>query len=111
LFWSPDIAQAVLEVNAYLSSLKAKNILILDAYSLLAEKGQVKSNYVRDTLHLNERGYKVLNQELTNILSTQLVNSHFAPVLTVTHSPALNEGTPTENAVGEAEHRASGTAL
>jgi lysophospholipase L1-like esterase len=80
LFWSPDIAQAVLEVNAYLYSLKAKNILILDAYSLLAEKGQVKSNYVRDTLHLNERGYKVLNQELTKILSTRLVNSHFAPV-------------------------------
>ncbi|HEY9834587.1 MAG TPA: GDSL-type esterase/lipase family protein [Stenomitos sp.] len=72
LFWSPDIAQAVLEVNAYLSSLKAKNILILDAYSLLAEKGQVKSNYVRDTLHLNERGYQVLNQELTKILSTGL---------------------------------------
>jgi lysophospholipase L1-like esterase len=70
LFWSPAIAQAVLEVNAYISSLKANNILILDAYSLLVEKGQVKSNYVRDTLHLNERGYKVLNQELTKILST-----------------------------------------
>jgi lysophospholipase L1-like esterase len=73
-FWSPDIAQAVLEVNAYISSLKAKNILILDAYSLLADKGQVKSNYVRDTLHLNERGYKVLNQELTKILCTGLIN-------------------------------------
>jgi len=71
-FWSPDIAQAVLEVNAYLSSLKTKNILILDAYSLLAEKGQVKSNYVHDTLHLNDRGYQVLNQELTKILSTWL---------------------------------------
>lgn len=90
LFWSPDIAQAVLEVNAYLSSLKAKNILILDAYSLLAEKDQVKSKYVRDTLHLNERGYKVLNQELTKILSTPLVKSHFAPVLTVIRNPALN---------------------
>jgi lysophospholipase L1-like esterase len=73
-FWSPDIAQAVSEVNAYLYSLKARNVVILDAYSLLAHKGQVQSNYVRDTLHLNENGYKVLNQELTKVLSTWLTD-------------------------------------
>lgn len=73
-FWSPDIAQAVLEVNAYLYSLKAKNVLILDAYSLLAENGRAKSDYVYDTLHFNERGYKVLNQELTKVLSTWLMD-------------------------------------
>ncbi|MBD1933120.1 SGNH/GDSL hydrolase family protein [Trichocoleus sp. FACHB-69] len=73
-FWSPDIAQAVSEVNAYLYSLKAKDVLILDAYSLLAQNGQVQSNYVRDTLHLNERGYKALNQELTHVLSTWLTD-------------------------------------
>jgi lysophospholipase L1-like esterase len=71
-FWSPDIAQAVSEVNAYLYSLKARDVLILDAYSLLAHKGQAQSNYVRDTLHFNEKGYKVLNQELTKVLSTWL---------------------------------------
>ncbi|MEP0803466.1 GDSL-type esterase/lipase family protein [Funiculus sociatus GB2-A5] len=73
-FWSPEIAQAVSEVNAYLYSLKAKDVLILDAYSLLVQNGQVQSNYVRDTLHLNERGYKVLNQELTHVLSTWLTD-------------------------------------
>jgi lysophospholipase L1-like esterase len=73
-FWSPDVAQAVSEVNAYLYSLKATDVLILDAYSLLAQKGQVQSNYVRDTLHLNNRGYEALNQELTKVLSTWLTD-------------------------------------
>ena len=71
-FWSPDIAQAVSEVNAYLYSLKARNVLILDTYSLLVENGHVQSNYVYDTLHINERGYNKLNQELTKVLSTWL---------------------------------------
>jgi lysophospholipase L1-like esterase len=75
-FWSPDVAQAVSEVNTYLHSLKAKNVLILDAYSLLAENGQVQSDYVRDTLHVNERGYEVLNQELTKVLSTELTEQN-----------------------------------
>jgi lysophospholipase L1-like esterase len=73
-FWSADIAQAVSEVNAYLYSLKAKDVLILDAYSLLAQNGQVQSNYVRDTLHINEKGYQALNQELTHVLSTWLTD-------------------------------------
>jgi lysophospholipase L1-like esterase len=76
-FWSADIAQAVDEVNTYLHSLKARNVLILDAYLLLAENGQVQSNYVYDTLHINERGYKKLNQELTKVLSTWLTSKSF----------------------------------
>ena len=76
LFWSPEIAQAVDEVNAYLYLLKARNILILDTYSLLAENGQVQSNYVRDTLHINIRGYKVLNQELTKVLFIWLTDEN-----------------------------------
>jgi lysophospholipase L1-like esterase len=73
-FWSPEVAQAVSEVNTYLYSLKAKNVLILDAYSVLAKNNQVQSNYVDDTLHINERGYKELNQELTHVLSTWLMD-------------------------------------
>ncbi|MEW6493872.1 MAG: GDSL-type esterase/lipase family protein [Cyanobacteriota bacterium] len=71
-FWSPEIAQAVSEVNAYLYSLKARNVLILDTYSLLAENGKVRRNYVRDTLHIDGRGYEVINQELTKVLSNWL---------------------------------------
>ena len=73
-FWSPEIAQAVSDVNTYLYSLKAKNVVILDTYSLLEQKGQVRSNYVFDTLHINEKGYTVLNQELTKVLSTWLTD-------------------------------------
>jgi len=68
-FWSPDVAVAVEEVNAYLKSLKAKNVFILDAYSLLVEDQQVKRQYVYDTLHINRRGYQALNQELVKMLS------------------------------------------
>lgn len=75
-FWSPDVAKAVEDVNADLYSLKAKNVLILDAYSLLVEEQQVKSQYVYDTLHINPRGYQVLNQELKKMLSTGLVEIH-----------------------------------
>jgi lysophospholipase L1-like esterase len=76
-FWSPDIAQAVDEVNAYLRSLKAKNVLILDAYSLLVKNNQVQSNYVYDTLHINQRGYERLNQELTKVLANWLTSKRF----------------------------------
>lgn len=75
-FWSPDVALVVEEVNAYLDSLKAKNVLILDAYSLLVEDQQVKHQYVYDTLHINRRGYKALNQELKKMLSTGLIDIH-----------------------------------
>lgn len=76
-FWSPDIAQAVDQVNAYLRSLKAKNVLILDAYSLLVQNNQVQSNYVYDTLHINQRGYENLNQELIPMLSNWLTDKSF----------------------------------
>lgn len=69
-FWSSDIAQAVDEVNVYLYSLKARNVFIVDAYSLLGKNGKVRSNYESDTLHINARGYEVLNQELTKVLGS-----------------------------------------
>ncbi|MEQ9238694.1 SGNH/GDSL hydrolase family protein [Coleofasciculus sp. E2-BRE-01] len=75
-FWSPDVAKAVEDVNAYLYSLKAKNVLILDAYSLLVKEQQVKSQYVYDTLHINPRGYQALNQELKKMLLAGLVKIH-----------------------------------
>lgn len=75
-FWSPDVAKAVEDVNAYLYSLKAKNVLILDAYSLLVEEQHVKSQYIYDTLHINPRGYQVLNQELKKMLLAGLVEIH-----------------------------------
>ena len=65
-FWSSDIDRAVVEVNSYISSLQAPNVIILDSYSLLNQKQ--KNNYYRDSLHLNDRGYEILNKELTKVL-------------------------------------------
>lgn len=67
-FWSPDVALAVDNVNAYLYSLKAPNVIVLDANSLLALNGKTQDKYARDTLHLNPTGYEVLNKELTKVL-------------------------------------------
>ena len=66
-FWSSEIDRAILELNSYIYSLQAPNVIILDSYALLVENG--KNKYQRDTLHTNAKGYAVLNQELTKILS------------------------------------------
>lgn len=66
-FWSSEIDRAVVEVNSYISSLQAPNVIILDSYSLLNQKP--KNNYYRDSLHLNDRGYEILNKELTKVLT------------------------------------------
>lgn len=66
-FWSSDVDRAIVEVNSYIHSLQAPNVIILDTYSLLAENG--KNKYDRDTLHTNPKGYEVLNKELAKILA------------------------------------------
>ncbi len=39
LFWSPDVAPAVREVNAYIHSLASQDVLVFDAYSILIGGG------------------------------------------------------------------------
>ena len=68
MFWSPDIELAVQDVNDYLRSLAAENVIILDAASILTQDERVNSNDYVDELHLNQAGYEVLNQELADIL-------------------------------------------
>jgi lysophospholipase L1-like esterase len=69
IFWSDEVAQAVDEVNGYLRSLENQEVIIFDAYSILAdEDGSVKAEYAQDELHLNASGYEALNNKLTDIL-------------------------------------------
>jgi lysophospholipase L1-like esterase len=73
LYWSPDIDTAVATVNTTIRSLAAENVLILDAYALLAdESGRLQPQFATDELHLNLAGYERLNQELTRLLSNQI---------------------------------------
>jgi lysophospholipase L1-like esterase len=68
LFWSPDVALAINEVNSYIHTLKAQNVIIFDAYSILVDNGLTQDNYAQDFLHLNTTGYDALNDELIHIL-------------------------------------------
>jgi lysophospholipase L1-like esterase len=70
LFWSPNVAEAVDEVNIFIRSLEAQNVIIFDAYSLLADNGVARDDYFQDTLHLNAAGYEALNVELGHILAS-----------------------------------------
>jgi lysophospholipase L1-like esterase len=69
-FWSDDIALAVNEVNAYIASLASDQVLVFDAYALLAgENGLMRLEYSRDELHINQAGYTVLNTALVDLLA------------------------------------------
>ena len=72
-FWSPDVAKAISEVNIFIRSLEAQNVIILDAYSILAdENGTIQDEYAQDTLHLNTAGYAALNRYLLPILRDEI---------------------------------------
>jgi lysophospholipase L1-like esterase len=73
-FWSDAIAVSVKELNAYIATLSENKtgddkILLFDAFSLLADtRGMMSQEYSLDELHLNEQGYRVLNQALMPLI-------------------------------------------
>ena len=68
--WSPEIERAVEDVNADVRMLEGDHVIVLDAWSLLQQRGRLRDGYGLDTLHLNARGYAALNAELTRLLTT-----------------------------------------
>jgi lysophospholipase L1-like esterase len=69
LFWSDQINPAIKEVNAYIGTLAEEKTIVFDAFAVLAdEQGMVLKQYRADELHLNEKGYAALNQNLLPIL-------------------------------------------
>lgn len=70
LVWSSEIEQAVVEVNAYIHSLAGPNVVIFDSAQLLADSnGKTQKSYQVDTLHINQIGYAMLNQQLAALLT------------------------------------------
>ena len=69
--WSGDVAEAVREVNQYIMSLAADDVIVFDTYSLLVDddNGLLRPDLSLDELHLNTEGYAVLNSELAEIIS------------------------------------------
>lgn len=68
-FWSDEIGQAVKDMNQYLATLASDRVIVLDAFSMLADsQGMLLPTYQADELHLNKQGYLMLNQALTKQL-------------------------------------------
>ncbi|MCB0065319.1 MAG: hypothetical protein KDE19_24510 [Caldilineaceae bacterium] len=68
-FWSNEVDEAIVEVNAYLATLVGQQILLFDSAAQLAgADGRIRSDYSHDLLHLNDAGYAVLNQALSEQL-------------------------------------------
>ncbi|MDJ0631980.1 MAG: GDSL-type esterase/lipase family protein [Xenococcaceae cyanobacterium MO_188.B29] len=70
LFWPSinQMKQDINSVNNYIKTLES-DVVILDAYNLLKSHEANYSNYYRDLLHLNGRGYEFLNQQLSKLLA------------------------------------------
>ncbi|NNF17846.1 MAG: SGNH/GDSL hydrolase family protein [Gammaproteobacteria bacterium] len=68
-FWSPAIARAVREVNEHIRSLQRTDVMVLDAWTLLAdEHGLLQDRFAPDELHLNAAGYDELNRGMVKLL-------------------------------------------
>ncbi len=71
LFWSEDIPLAVNEVNSFIKSLEGDQVVVFDAFALLAdESGQLQEEFNRDELHLNLAGYDKINQEFVELVKS-----------------------------------------
>lgn len=66
----PLLMQAIDEVNAFLRTLPAERVILLETHAILADpRGRVHNAYQEDLLHLNQAGYAALNQALRTILA------------------------------------------
>lgn len=69
LFWSDDVGVAIEEVNAFIRTLSAEKVIVLDAAAILSgEDRQARREFSRDLLHLEPAAYQALNRELEPIL-------------------------------------------
>lgn len=65
LYWSADIDKAIVEVNGFIRDFSDRGVYVYDAWAVLSDdSGLIKTEYSRDTLHLNKEGYGVLNKGL-----------------------------------------------
>lgn len=69
-FWAnlDDMKQEINQINQYIKSLDNR-VILLDADKILNTQDPDKVKYYEDLLHLNPRGYELLNRELEKILT------------------------------------------
>ncbi len=69
MVWSGRIDIAANALNEDVRTWSASDVVILDAAQLLSnDAGQLRRDYSVDLLHLNEAGYRVLNEALVKLL-------------------------------------------
>lgn len=70
-FWSPDVEEAIGEVNAHIRALSTtEGVYVFDSYALLVKSdGKIEPEYSLDLLHLNAAGYERLNEALIDFLT------------------------------------------
>ncbi len=66
--WSDRILTARDEINQEIRQSNRPVVTVFDADTLFAVDGRMKAEYQLDELHLNEEGYRVLNQALEPII-------------------------------------------
>jgi lysophospholipase L1-like esterase len=67
--WSQDIDSAIDDCNQSIRSLKSDNVYIFETSSVLSgPNGRVFPNYQLNSLHINDLGYRALNNELIPML-------------------------------------------
>jgi lysophospholipase L1-like esterase len=70
-FWSDGIDKSIQEVNAYIFTLAGERTFIFDTFSILADSNRMMmQKYSADELHLNKKGYAILNMKLVHLLNT-----------------------------------------
>jgi len=73
IFWSKQVDEAIINVNQYIHSLSSNNVTVFVSKDVLANKsGLVKSQLSHDLLHLNEQGYKALNNAMRRTVESIL---------------------------------------
>lgn len=72
LFWNKSVNKSVKEVNtAIVAYCETEKIKVFDASQLLSLDGfKIRKEYQKDCLHLNEKGYKLLNSKLNKMIVT-----------------------------------------
>jgi lysophospholipase L1-like esterase len=75
LFWNKEVNKSVADVNKILISYCIKeNIQVIDATKLMSDDElTIRKEYQKDCLHLNEKGYEVLNAELQKVINTNKI--------------------------------------
>ncbi len=66
--WSEDIRLGVQEVNENLGKSNVKDFIVFNCDEVFLRNGKMNREYMRDTLHINPRGYGVLNSVLEPII-------------------------------------------